>query len=445
VAWDDTPQSARGWLYLLKPSVVFKAQINMTATYPADEITFDNVDGAFGAYTDIKIGQTVMIGSSPGEYDLGRTYVRAAATSTTLPIGRSSRGKMPGEVVLTDNAYVTVLDLYEVWFKPGYIDLVTAEIYKDADLPGNTPPTPIMCVGDLGGVGRIDFATAGALVIDLFDYAGSDLILSTESWVSREWDFGDGTVLSGTTTSADPVVEFPVGYRWITLTGESDTGAISRRRYLVVVLDPDSPDVRSFENLEYERTANGMSLRANLREYLIPEEYPPGTVGMDRSCASRPATSIAVRVVVRCVPLITAFAELLSVSSHPAKRCVIVTVLPRFSRARYMHTVPGGYSSGIRYSRRFARKLMPLAVRSYSRFSKLLTSGESGSSTTTRYRRRLIAPVSLSPVSVIQRYPTGNSTTGAADVVVPLSTVPSTKSHSRLTHDSVERMRSDPA
>ena len=281
MAWDDAPQSARGWLYLLKPSIVLQAQVNMAAaTYPADEITFDNVDGAYGAYTDIKIGQTVMIGSSPGEYDLGRTYVRAATTSTTLPIGRSSRGKMPGEVVLADDAYVTVLDLFEVWFKPGDIDLVTGEIYKDSDLPGTTPPTPIMCVGDLGGLGHVGFAEAGALALDLLDWSGSALVNDGETWVSREWDFADGTVLSGSTTTADPVVEFPVGYRWITLTGEGSDGGITQRRYLVVVLDPADPDVIQFERWQLQRSANGQSLTVNLREYLIPEEYPPGTVCM---------------------------------------------------------------------------------------------------------------------------------------------------------------------
>lgn len=281
MAWDDAPQSARGWLYLLKPSIVMQAQVNMAAaTYPAHEITFDNVDGAYGTYTDIKVGQTVMIGSSPGEYDLGRTYVRATPTSTTLPIGWASRGKNPGEVVLSDDAYVTVLDMYEVWYKPGRLDLATGAMYKDYDLDGTTPPSPILCVGDVGGLGRIGFADAGVLVVDLFDWSGSALVNDGETWVSREWDFGDGTILTGSTTSADPVVEFPVGYRWITLTGEGSDGGITTRRYLVVVLDPDAPDVILFDKKDLRRTADGQTLTVSLREYLIPEEYPPGTVCM---------------------------------------------------------------------------------------------------------------------------------------------------------------------
>ncbi len=67
-------------------------------------------------------------------------------------------------------------------------------------------------------------------------------------------------ILTGSTTSADPVVEFPVGYRWITLTGEGSDGGITTRRYLVVVLDPDDPDVILFDKKDLRRTADGQTL-----------------------------------------------------------------------------------------------------------------------------------------------------------------------------------------
>lgn len=281
MAWDDHPQSARGYVYLLQPTIVFRALVNMAAaTYPAASITYDTVDGGYGTYADVKIGQTVLIGSSAGVYDLGRSYVRAAATSTTIPIGWSSKGRNAGEVVLTDDVYITVIDLYEVWMKPGRVDLGTAEIYKDYDLDGTTPPSPIMCVGDLGGLGRIGMADAGTLVLDVLDWSGSALVNDGETWTSREWEFGDGSVLTGSTTTADPVVEFPVGARWITLTGEGSDGGISARRYLVVALDPDDPNIRRCNNIKLERTANGQALTCDLHEFLDRFEYPPGTVCM---------------------------------------------------------------------------------------------------------------------------------------------------------------------
>lgn len=276
MAWNTHPQAARGYVYLLQPDVVFQARVNMAAaTYPTAEITYDTV--TTGSYNGINIGQTILIGSTAGAWDLGRTYLRAAPDADTLPIGWSSRGRGPGEVTLTDNAYITVLDLYEVWEKPGRTDSGTGEIWKDYDLDGTTPPTPIMCVGDAGGVGRIDFTDGSVLSIQ-FDYTGSQLIGDGETWDQRTWTFFDGSIVSGTDTSADPVVEFPAGKRWIWLYGNSSEGAIMYRRYLVVALDPTNPDVIRANNIRLRRTADGQTLTCDLQEYVDPANYPPGTV-----------------------------------------------------------------------------------------------------------------------------------------------------------------------
>ena len=278
MAWDTHPQLAGGWLYFLKPDVVMRARVNMASvTYPAYEITYDTV--TVGGYTDINIGQTILIGSTPGGYDLGRTYLRASPTSSVLPIGRSSRGVNAGEVNLTDNAYITVLDTYEVWAKRQWVNDDNDEWYKDQDLNGTTPPTPLMHIGDLGGLGHIGFADSGVLSID-FDWSGSTLIAPGETWVDRNWYFVDGTPTSGSTTTADPTVEFPVGKRWVRLYGEGSEGGLTYRRYLVVVLDPDDPDTVRFTNLTYRREAQGVVLRADVQERLDPSEYPPGTIVM---------------------------------------------------------------------------------------------------------------------------------------------------------------------
>lgn len=279
MAWNDHPQSARGWLYLLQPTVVFKARINMaSATYPVAEITFDGV--TVGAYGDIEVGQTVLIGSSEGAYDLGRTYVRKAATSSVLYIGYASMGARAGEVTLTDNAYITVLDTYEVWRKPQRRDAASGTIYKDYELAGTTAPTPIMHVGDLGGIGHIGFTAGGVLTVDDFDWGGSTLVNTGETWSSRAWDMGDGSITVGTTTSQAPDVEFAAGKRWINLTGTSSAGAVGKRRYLVVALDPAAPATVRFNRLRYRRTAEGVTLTAELQERLDPADYPPGTVVM---------------------------------------------------------------------------------------------------------------------------------------------------------------------
>ena len=277
MAWNTQPQSVRDYLFLLRPTVRFKARVNLAnASYPAHEIPFDGV--TVGAYTNIQIGQTVLIGSSDGAWDLGWTYVRSTPTSSLIPIGWSSRGANAGEVTLTDNAYVTVLDTYEVWKKIQRRDDDAGVLYKDYNLPGNTPPSPIMHGGDLGGLGRVGFTTGGVLTIDTFDWSGSTLVNAGETWSDREWDFADGTITSGTVNSADPVVEFTEGQRWITLYGVGSDGGYTYRRYLVVALDPDAPDTVAFTNRRLRRTADGQTLTVDLQQDLDLADYPPGTV-----------------------------------------------------------------------------------------------------------------------------------------------------------------------
>ena len=114
------PYRAFGYLYVLRPTIVFQALVNMASvSYPLTSITFDTV--TTGAYTDVRPNMTVFIGSSAGAYDQGRQRIRSAASSSVLTIGRSSRGTRPGEVNVTDNAYITVIDLKEVWAKIPYI------------------------------------------------------------------------------------------------------------------------------------------------------------------------------------------------------------------------------------------------------------------------------------------------------------------------------------
>jgi len=279
MAWDSHPQSARGYVYLLQPTIVFKARVNLaSATYPVAEIPFDGV--TVGAYGDIEIGQTVLIGSTEGAYDLGRTYVRKAASSSVLYIGFSSRGGHVGEVTLTDNAYITVVDTYEVWRKPQRLDNSAGVIYKDYELAYNTATPPIVHVGDLGGLGRIGMTSGGVLTVDALDWGGSTLVNAADTWSSRTWDMADGTITVGTTTSQAPDVTFPAGKRWVTLTGVTAAGGTARRRYLVVALDPADPDIIRATNVRYRRTAEGQTMSCDLKERLDPANYLPGTVVM---------------------------------------------------------------------------------------------------------------------------------------------------------------------
>src|SRR4030095_2658746 len=97
-------------LFMLKPAVRFRALINMpgTITYPLDTLTFDGVTA--GSSSSIIPLQTLLLGTSAGDDDLGRQRVRRVATTTTIPIGRTSQGVNDGELDVQDNAYITILE-----------------------------------------------------------------------------------------------------------------------------------------------------------------------------------------------------------------------------------------------------------------------------------------------------------------------------------------------
>ena len=77
---------------------------------PSPTITFDGV--TTGAYTDVAADMTLLLGSSAGADDYGRVRVQNVATSTTIPIPRTSAGIEDGQLTIVDNAYITVLDRF---------------------------------------------------------------------------------------------------------------------------------------------------------------------------------------------------------------------------------------------------------------------------------------------------------------------------------------------
>ena len=123
--WRSSPHRVTFDIYVHAPTVVFRAQINdpthlLTPAFTA--LPYDNV--SVGAYTDVEAEMLVLIGSTAGADDLGRTRTRpvypskTVATGAALYIGRSSRGTNDGEIIPTDNAYITVLDCRAIFATP---------------------------------------------------------------------------------------------------------------------------------------------------------------------------------------------------------------------------------------------------------------------------------------------------------------------------------------
>lgn len=270
-------------LFVLAPATVFAAQVNAASfDYPLAEVPYDGV--TTGAYGDIQPGMTVLFGSAPGLDDLGRQRIRKAATADTLYFGRSSRGTHDGEVKLSDNAHITVLDDYRVWAKIPRIDVdesadpPTSTIYKDHDLEVSDHTTDLPPVANAGPgfAATIDPVTS---VITVAFSALTSFSVSMEGIVSWLWDVADGTLTDGTAGSIQITATFPAGFRWVSLTVTDSNGKSHTAHVPVYARDPNDDDsIGAFLPTRHTLTAQGQQLTLRILQDIPAATYPDGTL-----------------------------------------------------------------------------------------------------------------------------------------------------------------------
>jgi len=287
--WRTNPYEFNAYLYLDAPTVVFLAQISTTPAYPAPEFLYGSV--TYGAYTDVKKDMTILFGSVPGASDLGRGRIRLNATSAKIYIGRSSRGYQDGEADLTAGTYITVLDDYRVWARIPFIaDGLT-------DVNGSTPPLgttykdwdiditqgyhgyPIVNLG--GGIAYANLVDPNTdLITCTFKPDQLSILVSGTSFTGWLWDVADGTITSGSTTTPQITVTFPVGRRYIHLTA-TDSGGHSTTRHLLVIAAKKGSGYAPIENFTLSPLKNALAggqtcditVWSNIPNYT----YPDGT------------------------------------------------------------------------------------------------------------------------------------------------------------------------
>lgn len=290
MSWDAHPYDATGYLYVLRPAVVFAARVNAPGgvSYPLASIPYDGI--TTGTLADVKQGMTVLVGSVPGGYDRGRIYVRATGwaagdvgTATNLYVGYCSRGRSAGEVDLADDSYITVLDLYEVWKRASRMN-ENGTVFKDYDwVVSVSPPIARLSAGSTGGgLAYMDFVDpeTGVLALDL-DAGDSRVTAEGAALVGRVWDIAGGSIVSGTVGSEQISAIFPRGAHWIGLTNVVDDHvavALPRRQLLVALDDDDRALLKRVSRATWQRAPEGGSMSFELRERLAPADCVPGTV-----------------------------------------------------------------------------------------------------------------------------------------------------------------------
>ncbi len=283
MAWTSHPYDAEGYVYLLAPTVVLKARVNLVdAAYPLAAIPFDGA--TVGSIDDVEMGMTVLVGSVDGAWDRGHTYVRGdddqgVGGLASLNIGYTERGRVAGHVDLVDNSYITVLDSFEPWKRPSRY-LEGSGILKDYELDTTGRSLPVAHIGNTGGLAAMGFTASGVLALD-FDSSTSHVTAPGAALAATAWDVKDGAITVGSDTSAAITVEFPAGKRWIKLLKTQTDAEVSLpRRMLVVALDDGDDTVLTAHKARLKLVPEGATFSCDVRQRLDPGDYPPGTVAI---------------------------------------------------------------------------------------------------------------------------------------------------------------------
>lgn len=267
-------------LYLHNPAVVLAARVNLaSATYPLDEFPVDGVTS--GAVADVKAGMTVIVGSAAGLDDYGRQRARLDGSGSTLFVGRSSYGNRDGELMVEDNAFVTVLNDRRVWAKIPYI-ASDGTIYKDSDLvvgTNTTTPPPVSNCGP-GFAATID-ADTGTMVA-IFNGESSFATADGATITGYLWDIEDGSFLTGSAATDDVITaSFPAGFRYVSLT-VTDSNAKTHTAYCpVYARDPDNDTSFDEFSIESHRiTVQGQTMSVKILADAPRLTYPDGTLAL---------------------------------------------------------------------------------------------------------------------------------------------------------------------
>lgn len=207
-----------GRLNTIPRTVKFSRFVNMASVpNPLFAITFDG--SGTGAYTDVRVGMTVVVYHQ--NTDTVKGFLRVAyggSTSTVLQVNEVSKGT----VDVRDNDRFEVIEEWDIWDV-----LVSASATFDKDSrrayvdEGVTPPP----VANSGGpvVGDIDPAT-GALLTNFF--GDTSFVVAASGSLTHAWDFGSDATPPTSTSTNPATVSIPEGFRFalhtVTANGKSD-------------------------------------------------------------------------------------------------------------------------------------------------------------------------------------------------------------------------------
>jgi hypothetical protein len=173
------------------------------------EFAYDTV--TVGAYTDIRVGQTVFITTTTSlRNPIWAGRVRKTPTSSILYINETA-------IVLQTGWYVTVIDDYRLWEKLMYV-APDGTFYVDWDL-AYAAPAPVIYNLQNAYINPAESGSASFSFAPLANAIADGASITT--WL---WEVADGTITDGSDSTQDITASFPQGFRHVRLTVTSSNG-----------------------------------------------------------------------------------------------------------------------------------------------------------------------------------------------------------------------------
>lgn len=261
--FDQIGNVYNAYVYIHAPVLVFEAEIG----------GFENHEGAYtgvvygtisyGSINDVEPEMLLCLGFN-GISDGGTQRVRGVDTGSNLiEFGRASTGHAEG-LVTPDviGGTIRVYDAYHPFIKAPYIVATpTPYQYKDEQLyPGDNPAQPPVANP---GPDRLIITTETSTQI-AFDAADVNMpsfpVRNGATIASYLWDMGDGSYDSGTSSSSNPTVSFPLGSRVIHLTVTDSNGVTHTGHRVIATVPPESCIPARIKSLTHTPSGNSMVL-----------------------------------------------------------------------------------------------------------------------------------------------------------------------------------------
>lgn len=231
---------------LFSNRVVFEARLGQDLSETISFAAFAYGTVTIGAYADIEVGMTFLMGESSNIQDATfRGRIRLAADGSTIYCNESS-SKLPA------GAYIFVIDVFEVWDRLSRPEGDPPQQFVDYN-QGYLPLAPSILGLQYIYVGDVSVATGKLRVTLALTGVAMEAGQSIASWliIPRA---GTYTLISGSLSSPNAVLDFNPGETWFAVTVTDSAGTTLTRNSGVKAHNAANPPDISVDKIEV--TAN---------------------------------------------------------------------------------------------------------------------------------------------------------------------------------------------